>query len=192
MTGNALYVVPSSVTASGRATFPPGGRLGRRGQAPALRVCVARRGRWSLPLLSRFARHFPLTGGIGPIGPRAATRGRPYENFGPLSSVGADLRVRPPVLGAHIGAPLHGGGGNPLPPLAFGHLPLIGGVVPRPTWCVFRRARRPGGPRRAQWSRPTKIPVHDSSLRGGPQARRGNPYSPGKKTDSHGPSGASE
>ena len=111
-----------------------------------------------------------------PIGPRAATWGRPYENFGPLSSVGADLRVRPPVLGAHIGAPLHGGGGSPLPSLAFGHLPLIGGVVPRPTWCVFRRARRPGGPRRAQWSRPTKIPVHDSSLRGGPQARRGNPY----------------
>ena len=27
-------------------------------------------------------------------------------------SVGADLRVRPPVLGAHIGAPLHGGGGS--------------------------------------------------------------------------------
>ena len=30
-------------------------------------------------------------------------------------SVGADLRVRPPVLGAHIGAPLHGGGSK-LPP----------------------------------------------------------------------------
>ena len=37
--------------------------------------------------------------------PRAA-KGRPYENFGPLWSVGADLRVRPSVLGAHIGAPL--------------------------------------------------------------------------------------
>ena len=69
---------------------------------------------------------------------------------------------------------------------------MAAGAGPRPTWCVFRRARRPGGPRRAQWSRPTKIPVHDSSLRGGPQARRGNPYSPGKKTDSHGPFGASE
>ena len=67
------------------------------------------------------------------IGPRAATQGRPYENFDPLLPVGADLRVRPPVLGAHC-APLHGGGGSPLPPLAFGHLPLIGGVVPRPTW----------------------------------------------------------
>ena len=42
---------------------------------------------------------------------RAATWGRPYENFGPLLPVGADLRVRPPVLGAHIGAPLHSGGG---------------------------------------------------------------------------------
>ena len=39
-------------------------------------------------------------------GPQAATWGRPYENSGPLWSVGADLRVRPPVLGAHIGAPL--------------------------------------------------------------------------------------
>ena len=57
LTGNALYVVPSSVTASGRATFPPGGRLGRRGQAPALRVCVARRGRCP---------HRPAGGHIGP------------------------------------------------------------------------------------------------------------------------------
>ena len=39
-------------------------------------------------------------------GPRAATWGRPYGVFGPLWSIGADLRVRPPVLGAHIGAPL--------------------------------------------------------------------------------------
>ena len=37
---------------------------------------------------------------------RAATWGRPYGNVGPLWSVGADLRVRPPLLGAHIGAPL--------------------------------------------------------------------------------------
>ena len=60
LTGNALYVVPSSVTASGRATFPPGERSGA------------------------------LSVGAGVLtGPLAATRGRP------------------PVLGAHIGAPLH-------------------------------------------------------------------------------------
>ena len=75
----------------------------------------------------------PFVGADVLIGPRTATWGRPYENFDPLLPVGADLRVRPPVLGAHC-APLHGGGGSPLPPLAFGHLPLIGGVVPRPTW----------------------------------------------------------
>ena len=46
---------------------------------------------------------------------RAATWGHPYENFGPLLPVGADLRVRPSVLGAHIGAPLHGGGGKSPP-----------------------------------------------------------------------------
>ena len=40
----------------------------------------------------------------------AQGQGVPHAD-GPLS-VGADLRVRPPVLGAHIGAPLHGGGGS--------------------------------------------------------------------------------
>ena len=48
LTGNALYVVPSSVTASGRATFPPRGKVG------ALSVGAAALG-----------------------GPRAATWGRP-------------------------------------------------------------------------------------------------------------------
>ena len=52
---------------------------------------------------------------------RAATRGRPYGDTGPFIFVGADLRVRPPVRGAHIGAPLQKG------------FHLIGGVVPRPT-----------------------------------------------------------
>ena len=58
--------------------------------------------------------------------------------------------------------------------------PLPGGVVPRPTWCVIswrlttRQAQRPG---RAGSSRPTKT-ARSSSLRGGPQVRRGNPYSP--------------
>ena len=40
---------------------------------------------------------------------RAATWGRPYDDSGALLSVGADLCVRPPVLGAHIGAPLQKG-----------------------------------------------------------------------------------
>ena len=53
--------------------------------------------------------------------------------------VGADLRVRPPLLGAHIGAPLHSG-----------------------------------------------APGRSSSWPGGPQARRGNPHPPQRKTDSTG------
>ena len=58
-----------------RATFPPvGGRQraaegggpyeGRRGKSSTPSVSL--RSTASLPLLSRFARHFPLTGGIGP------------------------------------------------------------------------------------------------------------------------------
>ena len=84
-----------------RATFPPvGGRQRTRRLGAPYMVRTTRRGRWSLPLLSRFARHFPLTGGIGPIGPRAATWGRPYKKSGPFLPVGADLCVRPPLLGA--------------------------------------------------------------------------------------------
>ena len=52
---------------------------------------------------------------------------------GPFLPVGADLCVRPPVPGGHMGP----------------HLRRWSSVV-------VRRARRPGGPRRAQWSRPTK------------------------------------
>ena len=79
------------------------------------------------------AGHLPPCGGKAL---RAATWGRPYENFGPLLPVGADLRVRPPLLGAHIGAPLHSG-----------------------------------------------APGRSSSWPGGPQARRGNPHPPQRKTD---------
>ena len=60
LTGNALYVAPSSVTAFGRATFPPGGRSG------ALSVGATALG-----------------------GPRAAMWGRPYKNYGLLPPVGA-------------------------------------------------------------------------------------------------------
>ena len=53
---------------------------------------------------------------------------------------------------------------------------MAAGAGPRPTWCVFRRARRPGGPRHAQWSRPTvvRISVGAHSVR--PRAAKGRPY----------------
>ena len=96
-----------------RATFPPvGGRQRTRRLGAPYMVRTTRRGRWSLPLLSRFARHFPLTGGIGPIGPRAATWGRPYKKSGPFLPVGADLCVRPPLLGAQC-APTAGASPRP-------------------------------------------------------------------------------
>ena len=63
--------------------LPPRGKIRRVQEAASHMACTIRRGRWSLPLLSRFARHFPLTGGIGPIGPRAATQGRPYKRLPP-------------------------------------------------------------------------------------------------------------
>ena len=57
------------------------------------------------PIPSVAARHLPLTRGVGSltggIGPfqggldRAATWGRPYKNFGPLLSVGADVPIGP-------------------------------------------------------------------------------------------------
>ena len=50
----------------------------------------------------------------------------------PTESVGADLRVRSLVLGAHIGAPLHGGGGK---------LPPYGDA--RPLSVIARRAAGP-------------------------------------------------
>ena len=66
--------------------------------------------------------HLPPCGGKAL---RAATWGRPYGVSGPSIPVGA-------------AAPAAHGGGSPLPPLAFGHLPLIGGVVPLPTGsCSF-------------------------------------------------------
>ena len=114
-----------------RCVFRGARRLGaRKGQGAPGFVAPHADGASRMPRPTSSA---PFVGADVLIGPRAATWGRPYENFDPLLPVGADLRVRPPVLGAHC-APLHGGGGSPLPPLAFGHLPLIGGVVPRPTW----------------------------------------------------------
>ena len=74
----------------------------------------------------------PFVGADVLIGPRAATWGRPYENFDPLCPVGADLRVRPPVLGAHIGAPLHGGGQVAPSSGLAGHLPPQGEGPARP------------------------------------------------------------
>ena len=52
--------------------------------------------------------------------------------------------------------------------------------------CIGGQSGRPHG------AAPTKNSVRGSSLRGGPQARRGNPYLHARGTDSHGPSGASE
>ena len=78
----------------------------------------------------------------------------------------------PPVLGAHIGAPLHGRGGKS-PPYVFA-LPVGARFSRRLT---TRQAQRPG---RAESSRPTQTARH-SSLRGGPQTRRGNPYFPFKE-----------
>ena len=49
--------------------------------------------------------------------------------------------------------------------------------------CIGGQSGRPHG------AAPTKNPVRDSSLRGGPQARRGNPYSPGTRRIPTAPSG---
>ena len=83
------------------------------------------------PLIRHLLRkcHLPPCGGKAL---RAATWGRPYENFDPLCPVGADLRVRPPVLGAHIGAPLHGGGQVAPSSGLAGHLPPQGEGPARP------------------------------------------------------------
>ena len=88
-------------------------------KSPPYMVRVTRRGAQCAP-----HNGFPLPGGIGPIGPRAATWGRPYENSGPLSPVGADLCVRPrppcerglsPPRGGDWGIPSTGNGaGRPL------------------------------------------------------------------------------
>ena len=73
----------------------------------------------------------PLGSRGGPIGPWAA-KGRPYGDVGPLWSVGADLRVRPPVLGAHIGAPLRRRAGSSRPTGAhFPTPPPLGEVPPK-------------------------------------------------------------
>ena len=68
--------------------------------------------------------------------------------------------------------------------------------MPRPRPPLTRglsSVRLTGGEMRAAtWGRPYGETVHNTSLRGGPQARRGNPCPRPGKTDSHGPSGASE
>ena len=87
-------------------------------KSPPYMVRVTRRGAQRAP-----HNGFPLPGGIGPIGPRAATWGRPYENFGPLLPVGADLCVRPVSEGRIPTAPPgprnDGDGGGIPPPFLF-------------------------------------------------------------------------
>ena len=70
----------------------------------------------------------------------------------------------PPVFPFRAAGPAGGGGG-------------VWGRAPAPNWPR-------GGLRPPLWRFP--------SLRGGPQARRGNPLFPQRDTDSHGPFGASE
>ena len=131
----------------GAPCAPAGGHMG-----PPLRILTnGADGRGHLIRHGLRPCHLPLKGNAGtagasprptwstsfvgadvPIGPQAATWGRPYENSGPLSPVGADLRVRPPVLGAHIGAPLRRRAESP-----------------RPTRCIFPQGR---GPKNYQFS----------------------------------------
>ena len=78
-------------------------------EARLMRVPTGIMGGSSLrPLIRHLLRkcHLPPCGGKAL---RAATWGRPYGVSGPSIPVGADLRVRPPLPGAHIGAPLHSG-----------------------------------------------------------------------------------
>ena len=97
----------------GAGLRPTGGRFARRPGArmvgPAILVCDTRRGRRSWgPTARRVVAPYRVAPSVGAdvlIGPRAATQGRPCENFGPFLPVGADLCVRPRFGRTHRCAP---------------------------------------------------------------------------------------
>ena len=150
-------------------------KTGGRGQAPPLRG--------NGPHISRNGRYRWVN---------TSLRGGPQARRGnPSPRPGKRIPTAPPGPrndgeGTHC-APAGGHMGPPLQKHRKCNVEPAAGASPRPTWLHHTGAARPvvapyihciGGQNgRPHGAAPTKNPVRNPSLRGGPQARRGNPFS---------------